>query len=79
MSLVGLSSLRLNRRIFFQVNNVDRCLSKCRHRSISLSAKVFDKEEKEKEAREKLNKLLRDIKEAKSKRTETEATGQLIS
>ena len=78
MSLIGLS-LRLNRGLIFRTKSIESSLSKCCSRSVHLSSRLSEKDgsEKEKVAKEKLNQLLKDIREAKSKRTENESKGKI--
>ena len=77
MSFISLS-LRLNRRLIVRAKSVESNLLKCHSRTVHLSAQLSEKEssDKEKVAREKLNQLLKDIKEAKSKRKEDEVKGK---
>ena len=77
MSFISLS-LRLNRRLIVRAKTVEPNLLKCHSRTVHLSAQLSEKDssDKEKVAREKLNQLLKDIKEAKSKRNEDEVKGK---
>ena len=77
MSFISLS-LRLNRRLIVRAKSVESNLLKCHSRTVHLSAQLSEKDssDKEKVAREKLNQLLKDIKEAKSKRKEDEFKGK---
>ena len=79
MSFISLS-LRLNRRLIVRAKSVESNLLKCHSRTVHLSAQLSEKDssgsDEEKVAREKLNQLLKDIKEAKSKRKEDEIKGK---
>ena len=81
MSFISLS-LRLNRRLIVRAKSVESNLLKCHSRTVHLSAQLSEKDssgsDEEKVAREKLNQLLKDIKEAKSKRKEDEVKGKRI-
>ena len=76
MSFVGLS-LRLSRRVIYRCQNVESFLINSQSRSVHLSCRRLEKDnsEKEKEAREKLNQLLKDIKQSKDKKTDAELKG----
>ena len=79
MSFVGLS-LRLNRRVIFRSHKVETHFSNCHPRSVHLSCRLLEKDssDKEKEAREKLNQLLKDIKDSKAKKTQDELKGKFV-